>query len=639
MLASVASDEFRPKPSTRKRRGGSKSRALLEKSERAPAAGLKRLGWSSCRRNHFFHCDGAISLVQIPHNAKNKNSRLSIEPYEQSSSVGILSSEDTLLFFLFSSERLSARCAQAGVPVAGGASGYFLRAAVLGDGFRVHKPPTPAMSTSGSAAFVALQLVVKFLDSLFWLFGKGFVASLFGLIGAIARAILGEDPREGGGGDDFGGAGGRSRRKHAIYPANTPPHPRVVEAAKGDQNKLKEKHKGWVQWYADVDGDTLLHRPKPGFEIVKAFYPHSFHKTTKQGFAVQLEKPGQFPTLLRELRERGFANPTQTVVEHISFVMSHAFDTIDTRTDVTLGRILRVVDMSRLDSSDTSYEAYKFLNAMANVSSIAFPERVHKVVIVNPPAVFNILWSVFSPVVSARTMARVRICKTTEDARETLLEDLKLKDIPREYGGECDCDDHKNTSATKQKLGSETSRDDGFKTKYSYDGGGARLANCPSASCTSCWRDSDLERGLWNRVGVCNGGHDGVVGISGGSGDGGDERNNDDRKTSRVKSDSGDPSSPRRLERPGSRTDSNRSRKQSGTDQNRVKRRSRKGLPVSFSGGNVQSLTQSVGDVETVLVGVRSSKTPQTPQPEQPPTEKKQEEEDDASNGSWSFFG
>jgi hypothetical protein len=35
------------------------------------------------------------------------------------------------------------------------------------------------------------------------------------------------------------------------------------------------------------------------------------------------------------------------------------------------------VDMSRLDLSDTGFEAYKFLKEMANVSSLAFPERVH----------------------------------------------------------------------------------------------------------------------------------------------------------------------------------------------------------------------------------------------------------------------
>ena len=86
-----------------------------------------------------------------------------------------------------------------------------------------------------------------------------------------------------------------------------------------------------------------------------------------------------------QLRARGIRDPTRAVVEHVSFVLSHAFDRIDARA-FPFGRILRIVDMSRLDVTDTGYEAYVFLKAMAHVSSVAFPERVHKVVIVNPPA-------------------------------------------------------------------------------------------------------------------------------------------------------------------------------------------------------------------------------------------------------------
>jgi hypothetical protein len=227
---------------------------------------------------------------------------------------------------------------------------------------------------------------------------------------------------------------------------------RVSEAAKGDAKKLREKHVGWCEWYADHDVGTLLDREKPAFEIVKAFYPHAFHAKTRQGFAVQLEKPGRFPTLLAELRKRGFANPTRAVVEHVSFVMTHAFATIDNR-DFPHGRILRIVDMSRLDLSDTGYEAYVFLKAMAHVSSVAFPERVHKVVIVNPPAAFNVLWGVFSPMVSQRTMARVRICKDTQSAKETLLEDLDIRDIPR------DGDERKIAAPTKPPRATAAARD------------------------------------------------------------------------------------------------------------------------------------------------------------------------------------
>ena len=81
--------------------------------------------------------------------------------------------------------------------------------------------------------------------------------------------------------------------------------------------------------------------------------------------------------------------------QHVSFVMSYTFANVDPRA-LPNGRILRIIDMSRMDINDTTYEAFVFLKSMATCVSSAFPERVHRVVIVNPPAVFGLLWTVFS---------------------------------------------------------------------------------------------------------------------------------------------------------------------------------------------------------------------------------------------------
>jgi hypothetical protein len=366
------------------------------------------------------------------------------------------------------------------------------------------------MFSGGALAFVVLHGVVKCLDAAFSVFGEGFVSLALAFVERIARLVSGED-RGTGRGDD---RDTRGRSRVPLDPDSIPPQRRVLEAAKGDAKKLREKHLGWLQWRAEHDVETILTRPKPAFEIVKAFYPHAFHGITKDGFAVHLEKPGRFGVLLRELRARGFPDPTRTVVEHVSFVMTYAFDTIDTR-EYPRGRMLRIVDMSRLDIGDTGLESCAFLRAMAHVSSIAFPERVHKVVVVNPPSVFGFLWRAFSPMLSQKTMARVRICRTEREVTRALLEDMRVEDIPREYGGECDC------AGAKNGLAGVGSRKDSWKpnwkpnsnsklnsnSKPARDGGGARLLlDCPSASCASCWRDSDAEAALWDRVRESNGG-------------------------------------------------------------------------------------------------------------------------------------
>ena len=277
---------------------------------------------------------------------------------------------------------------------------------------------------------------------------------------------------------------------------------RIVLSSRGDANKLEAKMHGWLRWREDYDIDNILATPKPSFEVVKAFYPHALHGKTKSGHAIQMEAPGQFSKLIKALRDRGFANPTRAVVEHVSFVMSYAFANVDPR-DLPNGRILRIIDMSRMDLADTTYEAFMFLKTMASSVSIAFPERVHRVVIVNPPSGFGVLWSVFSQLASPSTLARVKVCKTTEEARRVLEEDMDPRDIPREYGGRCIC------------CGKDGPGDKGGSPALASFRAIGGVDACPSASMSSCWRDDALERELWRDAAALNAGSSGGGGSRG----------------------------------------------------------------------------------------------------------------------------
>ena len=267
-------------------------------------------------------------------------------------------------------------------------------------------------------AFVALVQLLKLLDHLAWFLGRGALAGILWTILAVWRLALqcaGVDVDR----KSRRGAFDRGDRRGANFGdafATTEVPERIVLSSRGDANKLEAKMRGWLRWREDYDIDNILATPKPSFEVVKAFYPHALHGKTKSGHAIQMEAPGQFSKLIKALRDRGFEDPTRAVVEHVSFVMSYAFANVDPR-DLPNGRILRIIDMSRMDLADTTYEAFMFLKTMASSVSIAFPERVHRVVIVNPPSGFGVLWSVFSPLASPSTLARVKVCKTTEEAR------------------------------------------------------------------------------------------------------------------------------------------------------------------------------------------------------------------------------
>ena len=335
-------------------------------------------------------------------------------------------------------------------------------------------------------AFVALVQLLKLLDHLAWFLGRGALAGILWTILAVWRLALqcaGVDVDR----KSRRGAFDRGDRRGANFGdafATTEVPERIVLSSRGDANKLEAKMHGWLRWREDYDIDNILATPKPSFEVVKAFYPHALHGKTKSGHAIQMEAPGQFSKLIKALRDRGFEDPTRAVVEHVSFVMSYAFANVDPR-DLPNGRILRIIDMSRMDLADTTYEAFMFLKTMASSVSIAFPERVHRVVIVNPPSGFGVLWSVFSPLASPSTLARVKVCKTTEEARRVLEEDMDPRDIPREYGGRCIC------------CGKDGPGDKGGSPALASFRAIGGVDACPSASMSSCWRDDALERELW----------------------------------------------------------------------------------------------------------------------------------------------
>ena len=375
-------------------------------------------------------------------------------------------------------------------------------------------------------AFVALVQLLKLLDHLAWFLGRGALAGILWTILAVWRLALqcaGVDVDR----KSRRGAFDRGDRRGANFGdafATTEVPERIVLSSRGDANKLEAKMRGWMRWREDYDIDNILATPKPSFEVVKAFYPHALHGKTKSGHAIQMEAPGQFSKLIKALRDRGFEDPTRAVVEHVSFVMSYAFANVDPR-DLPNGRILRIIDMSRMDLADTTYEAFMFLKTMASSVSIAFPERVHRVVIVNPPSGFGVLWSVFSPLASPSTLARVKVCKTTEEARRVLEEDMDPRDIPREYGGRCIC------------CGKDGPGDKGGSPALASFRAIGGVDACPSASMSSCWRDDALERELWRDAAALNAGSSGGGG-SRGSGRGRRGRSGDS-KAGRGRSEAG----------------------------------------------------------------------------------------------------
>ena len=219
------------------------------------------------------------------------------------------------------------------------------------------------------------------------------------------------------------------------------------------------KFRACLRWRREAHMDEVLVRPQPHFHLFKRLYPHAFHGRSRSGAVIFMEKSRFVRSLALGLAAAG-ATPQQGA-HHVVATLEFLAVCLDPRP-LPGGRAVRVVDASGVSFGDVaSGEVLRLLRACAVVLSPFFPERIEKLVIINAPQGFSLLFSMVSQFMSKRTQARVVVVDAGNDARRRqILHDLiDPSQLPVEFDGTCTC---------------------------AGDGG--------------CWRQHPLERQLWTAV-------------------------------------------------------------------------------------------------------------------------------------------
>ena len=219
------------------------------------------------------------------------------------------------------------------------------------------------------------------------------------------------------------------------------------------------KFRACLRWRREAHMDEVLLRPQPHFHLFKRLYPHAFHGQSRSGAVIFMEKAHYVRTLAVGLAAAG-ASP-QNGAHHIVSTLEYLSSVLDPRP-LPGGRAVRIVDASGVSFGDVAAgEVLKLLRTAAQLLSPFFPERIEKLVILNAPPGFALLFSFVSQFMSKRTQARVVVIDAGNDAkrRQVLHELVDPSQLPVQYDGTCTC---------------------------AGDGG--------------CWRQHPLERQLWAAV-------------------------------------------------------------------------------------------------------------------------------------------
>ncbi|XP_050546539.1 alpha-tocopherol transfer protein-like [Daktulosphaira vitifoliae] len=95
-------------------------------------------------------------------------------------------------------------------------------------------------------------------------------------------------------------------------------------------------------------------------------------------------------------------------------------------------RIIGIVDLSTVRLGYLARYPLGLMRRFFLYAWKAYPERIAKVHIINPPSILNIILSFFKPFLKAKMRKRIVVHRNLE----SLIETIPLKYLPKDYGGE-----------------------------------------------------------------------------------------------------------------------------------------------------------------------------------------------------------
>jgi len=212
---------------------------------------------------------------------------------------------------------------------------------------------------------------------------------------------------------------------------------RFLRARQYDVAKSVEMYKAYVEWRAAENIDAILDVPFPVPDRRK--WPHSYHGKDKFGRPVFIERTGAVDT--KALVEKDKMTIDEIVRGHVrqQEFMYRLYEQYTQEDGKHIENGFTILDLEgcSLFKHLNGY-ARQFFGKMANAGQSYYPERMGKLVVVNAPRAFPMAWNFIKGFLDTNTQNKIEVLGGNSKAR--LLELIDAQNLPKRYGGECDCD-------------------------------------------------------------------------------------------------------------------------------------------------------------------------------------------------------
>ncbi|KAG6874022.1 hypothetical protein C0995_007979 [Termitomyces sp. Mi166 len=211
---------------------------------------------------------------------------------------------------------------------------------------------------------------------------------------------------------------------------------RFLRARKFDVAKAKEMLIAAEKWRKENGVDTILE----DFEFtereeVNKYYPQYYHKMDKDGRPIYIERLGfldletMYKVTTQDRLIKRFVQEYEKFAKYrvpaCSKAVGHPVETSCT-----------IMDLHNV-SMTSFYRVKDYVMQASSIGQDRYPERMGKFYIINAPWAFSAVWRVIKPWLDEVTVSKVDILGS--NYKETLLKQIPAENLPKIFGGTCDC--------------------------------------------------------------------------------------------------------------------------------------------------------------------------------------------------------
>ncbi|KAL2607549.1 hypothetical protein R1flu_026122 [Riccia fluitans] len=213
---------------------------------------------------------------------------------------------------------------------------------------------------------------------------------------------------------------------------------RFLRARQLDVRKAATMYGEYVQWRRDNNVDSVLQNFKyPELDRVLQAWPQNWHKTDKMGrpINIQLVSRTNIKDVFRETTEERLLMRAVWVWEDLH---ENKLPACSRAAGRHIARATVIVDLKDVSvMTFTNAHVRKVLPKMARWFSSYFPEYLGRLIIINAPVAFKVLWEMLSPFVDDQTQKKIGIHKN--NGLDDLLATVDAENLPEFLGGKCNC--------------------------------------------------------------------------------------------------------------------------------------------------------------------------------------------------------